>query len=243
MKKYSVDPKIFWEEKILKWEEGRYFLKRGDKHSLLESSANFLSNSLRFRMKMAMDLLRPHIEGKRVVELGCGSGLLTKLIIDAKVQSYLGIDITESAINLARQRSQINGIKAKASFQIGSINSLPLPPADIYFSLGLLDWLTDDQLSFLFTNTMKADFLHSFSEKRISLSQSLHRFYAQLAYGKRTGAYIPRYFSVDEIKRLSIKKNQRSFFIIRNSKLNFAAIMTSLPEKERSNANHYSVCR
>jgi hypothetical protein len=53
MKKYFVDPKIFWDEKILKWEEGRYSLKQGSKHSLLESSANFLSNSLRFRMEMA----------------------------------------------------------------------------------------------------------------------------------------------------------------------------------------------
>jgi 2-polyprenyl-3-methyl-5-hydroxy-6-metoxy-1,4-benzoquinol methylase len=244
MKNHPVDPKKFWEQKILKWEKGRYALEKEKKNPLLEIIADHLSHSLRFRMEMTMDLLRPHVSGKKVLELGCGSGLLAKAMINAGAESYVGIDITESAIQIAQQRTQLDGIGDQVQFQVGSVGSILFPQADIYLSLGLTDWLTDDQLLQLFQNIKSgANFLHSFSEKRFSFSQWLHRAYVQAAYGWRTGSYIPRYYSADELQQMVEKHIQSSLFVVRNPELSFGAFITSLPNKGGSNAHRYTMCR
>src|SRR2546430_945199 len=99
-----IDPQQFWEDKILRWEADRY--GRSAHSSWLERVASRLSGSLRARLALAESLLRPHVAGRRVVELGCGSGLLAAPLVEAGAASYLGIDIARSAIASARCRSR-----------------------------------------------------------------------------------------------------------------------------------------
>jgi len=224
----DVDPKTFWEEKILHWENGRYE-KKTQKASFLEAIADWSSNSLRFRIEVTGRLLAPFVAGKQVVEIGCGSGLLTEGLLAAGAASYTGYDIAETAIGSAKARADEKGFSDNVHYQVCGVSNLPPFGADIVFSLGLLDWLTDAELDALFRASGSADFLHAIAEKRMSLSQYLHRLYVQVAYGHRTGAYRPRYYRVSEMENLIHPYNQSLIHVYRDRRLSFGALVSSLP--------------
>lgn len=224
----STDPKAFWEEKILTWEEGRYE-PRKSKGGLLERIADASSRSLRYRIKAAVDLLEPHVKGKSILEIGCGSGLVAQRFIDLGASRYEGIDIAESAIAIAKQRQRERGWSDRISFRVDTVASMSPVGAEIAFSLGVLDWLTDQELETMFEKQGKAHFLHAIAEKRFSLSQFAHRAYVQVAYGHRTGSYRPRYFRAAEIARMAARHRPGPFYAFRDSRLSFGALISTYP--------------
>lgn len=224
----TVDPKQFWEKKILTWERGRYDAPR-EGATLLESVANRSSGSLRFRLDITRQLLAPYVAGKHVVEVGCGSGLLAMDILDKGAASYTGYDIAEIAVTEARRRVEGTKSGQRARFEVCSVMELPKLEADIVFSLGLLDWLTDEELDALFKATGSSDYLHAISEKGRSLAQWLHRAYVHLSYGRRTGSYVPRYYSVAWLEPLIQRHNPADVNVFRHPSLSFGALVSSLP--------------
>jgi SAM-dependent methyltransferase len=224
----NVDPKQFWEDKIITWEEGRYE-PRKTKGGLLEKIADNASRSLRYRIQVGVELLKDHVKGKTVLEVGCGSGIVAQKFIDFGATRYVGIDIAENAIKIANERKAKEGWGDNIQFQVGTIGDMPPVKEDIVFSLGVLDWLTDAELETLFQRQGKADFLHAIAEKRVSLSQYAHRAYVHVAYGRKTGAYRPRYFPASHIAKLGAKNRQGPFYAFRNPQLSFGALISSFP--------------
>jgi SAM-dependent methyltransferase len=224
----TVDPKAFWEEKIATWEEGRYE-PRKSKGGILEKIADASSRSLRYRIQVGVELLKDHVKGKSVLEVGCGSGLIAQKFIDAGATRYVGIDIAKNAIDIANKRKADLGWSDKISFHVGTIVDMPPVKEDVVFSLGVLDWLTDAELETLFARQGKADYLHAIAEKRVSLSQYAHRAYVHVSYGHKTGAYVPRYFPAAKIASLSAKHRPGPFYAFRNPKLSFGALISSFP--------------
>jgi len=224
-----VDPKQFWEDKLLTWEQGRYG-KPERPPGLLEWIANRSSISLRYRVAITPELLEPFLAGKRVVELGCGSGLLAAKLIEYGAASYLGIDIAETAIRKARESH--GGRDARIAFAVGGVADLQPLAADLVISLGLFDWLRDDEIANVFAKSGAADFLHAIAERRPGIQQWLHRAYVQLAYGYRTHSYRPRYFTCAHIEALAIATVPRRLYVYRNRRLSFGALISSLPVGE-----------
>jgi SAM-dependent methyltransferase len=221
----AFDPKQFWEGKLLAWEQGRYGgpdRPRG----LLEWIANRSSMSLRFRVAITPELLRPYLANKRVVELGCGSGIMARKLIEYGAASYLGIDIAESAIETARTRY---GNNPKVRFLACSVADMPPVSSGLVISLGLFDWLTDDEITGVFRKSGSSDFFHAIAELRPGIQQWLHRSYVQLAYGYRTDSYRPRYFKCDHVRRLATVAINRPIYVFRSWRLSFGAIVSSLP--------------
>ena len=224
----SVDPKAFWEDKILSWERGRY-QRVQTSGGLLERIADASSRSLRYRIRIGVELLAPHIKGKSILEVGCGSGIIAQDLISAGASRYLGIDIAENAIAIANRRKAELGWGDEITFKVGTIRELPPVQEDVVLSLGVLDWLTDEELEILFQRQGKAHFLHAIAEKRNTLSQLAHRAYVQVSYGYRTGAYRPRYFKASTIAALARKHQPGPFYAFRNRQLSFGALISSLP--------------
>jgi len=224
----SVDPKAFWEDKILSWERGRY-QRVQTSGGLLERIADASSRSLRYRIRIGVELLAPHIKGKSILEVGCGSGIIAQDLISAGASRYLGIDIAENAIAIANRRKAELGWGDEITFKVGTIRELPPVQEDVVLSLGVLDWLTDEELEILFQRQGKAHFLHAIAEKRNTLSQLAHRAYVQVSYGYRTGAYRPRYFKASTIAALAGKHQPGPFYAFRNRQLSFGALISSLP--------------
>lgn len=228
MTKDAVDAKAFWDGKILGWERDRYGAE-GAAGSALERVASRASTSIRFRLAFAGAWLAERCAGRRVVELGCGSGLLAEDLIAARAASYRGFDIAPAAVEAAEARIRRAGLDGRAAFAQARIAALPRLDADIVFSLGLLDWLDLDEIDHLFAVSGKAAFLHSISERRASIKQWLHKAYVHLAYGHRTGAYVPKYFAVDEIAAIARRHGHAEMYVYRDRRLSFGALLSSTP--------------
>src|SRR5207245_11269297 len=117
---------------------------------------------------------------------------------------------------------------ARMQFQVSNVADLPSLSADLIVSLGLFDWLTDDEIAAVFRQSGKADFLHAIAERRPGIQQWLHRSYVQLAYGYRTDRYRPRYFSCDDIKALADANGHTALYVYRHWLLSFGAMISSL---------------
>ena len=227
----NIDRRAFWEKKILTWERDRYS-EGTSQTSLLERVAGWASESLRYRISFARKLLTPHVVGKRVVELGCGSGVLAQSLIEAGAREYHGFDIAINAVEEARRKAETAGLGGGVHFEQLDVAGLPPLEADVVFSLGLLDWLSNGEIDHIFRMSGNADFLHSISENRFSMTQWVHRIYVQVAYGLVTKGYVPRYFSVDEIIEIAGQNTRRPVAVHRDPRLRFGALLTSLPDRE-----------
>ena len=96
-----TNPRTFWNNKILNWEAGRYGEREGVRKSILERLADRSSSSLQRRQQLAVDLIARHVKGRCITEIGCGSGLLAERLISAGAESYVGVDISDVAIEAA----------------------------------------------------------------------------------------------------------------------------------------------
>ena len=223
----EVDRGKFWNQKILEWENDRYD-DRVMRSSFLEVFAFSAGKSLRHRMQYARKLLAPVCSGKRIVEFGCGTGRLAASLIEAGAQHYLGIDISSEAIDAARDRALNDGINERANFLVSDILSAPPGQADIVFSLGLIDWLSDHEIEALFSKFSDADYLHSFSEERSTISQRIHKAYVYLAYGHRSKNYVPSYHESDKLKSIAAHSAKKQALVYRHPKLSFGTFLTNL---------------
>jgi len=217
----------FWNGKILNWEAARYDREVG-KDQWLERIATRSSHSVRYRMERAKTLLIPRVKDRVIVELGCGTGRLAEPLLAAGAKHYIGIDFAPSAIEQAQNRIATQGLSSQAEFQVQSIDQTtpPSSPA-LVFSLGLLDWLNDEQLAFLFQKWSGIPFLHSFSERRLSPGQWLHRLYVYLAYGHRSQGYSPRYYSAAKLIELAQRSGAVTPSLQRDPALSFGTFLLS----------------
>lgn len=237
MKKFNehvLDTKEFWNQKIRQWEIGRY--QNSNFGGLLEKIANYSSSSLRQRLRLSAFILRNHIKSKTIVEVGCGSALMAGWLIDNGAKNYIGYDIAEAAIENGKKLYQNSKYGSQIKLickPIMEMNSLK--KCDVIFSLGLLDWLKDEELDKLFNIGKDAHYLHAISEKRFATTQFLHRAYVHFSYGFRTNGYVPRYFTVEEIKSIVNLMNTKNMNIYRDRRLSFGALLSSLPLPSKIN--------
>lgn len=219
---HPIDPKSFWNAKILGWENSRYSASSGTP-GLVERIAGRVSTSLRFRLDAAVELLAPHLPGRRVVELGCGSGLLAERLITLGAASYQGYDLSEAAIDRARQRAD----GPRVSFDVAAVGELPAQGDSLVFSLGLFDWLTPAEIAHVFAIGHDGDYFHAVAERRHSVEQLIHRAYVHLSYGRRTG-YAPRYHSMAEIDALLRRTGLPPAKVHRHRRMRFGIFVTDL---------------
>src|SRR5690348_586778 len=76
-----------------------------------------------FPLEYAYHLLGD-VRGRRVVDFGCGSGA-NSVHLALRGASLAGLDISESLIQLARQRLAANGVERTARFVVGSAHDTP----------------------------------------------------------------------------------------------------------------------
>ena len=222
-----IAPADFWNARILGWEESRY-APAAVAPTLLEGIAARASSSVRFRLHAAVALLAPHLRGRRVVELGCGSGLLAQKLMALGAAGYLGIDISPVAIARARERAAAASSDAAVRFAVGAVADLePLGDA-LTFSLGLFDWLTATEIDRVLAVGAAGPYLHAVAERRRSAQQLVHRLYVHLSYGRRTG-FAPRYHPIAEIAAAVRRHHALPPNVFRDPRMSFGVFVTDLP--------------
>ena len=88
------------------------------------------------------------VNGKRVVDFGCGSGANTALLVKRGAHVW-GIDISEDLLRLAQRRLAVSGRGGEATFIAGSAHDMPFPDAsiDVVFGIAILHHLDLDLVS------------------------------------------------------------------------------------------------
>lgn len=67
-----------------------------------------------------------NISGERVLDLGCGTGWFSVILAQRGAQVE-GIEISSVAVDIAKKRSEINGVKDRVKFQCMSFYDLDFP--------------------------------------------------------------------------------------------------------------------
>jgi 2-polyprenyl-3-methyl-5-hydroxy-6-metoxy-1,4-benzoquinol methylase len=223
----TQDKVQFWNNKILGWEQTRY-AGNTEGEAVLEKLVKGGGGSVRNRLHIAADLLRPHLRGKTLLDVGCGSGLLFHCLAGCGAARFIGIDLAPAAVEKARTLAA-QTLLEPATFLSGSACDLSLPDFDIVSGLGVLDWFSDDEMDRFFTRIRGKRFLLSISERRRSVSQFLHRFYVFIAYGWRIRAYTPRYDDTASIITRLEAHGFANIQVIRDRRLSFGVLLHNLP--------------
>jgi ubiquinone/menaquinone biosynthesis C-methylase UbiE len=84
---------------------------------------------------------------RAIVELGCGTGRLAASLLEATTASYLGLDVSDTMVSLARERLAPFGVRAQVQASEGGMK-LPLATGscDRVLSAYVLDLLSEDDI-------------------------------------------------------------------------------------------------
>lgn len=170
-----MNSKGYWDNKIIEWENStRKF--RGV--PFIEKFASRFRQPLKHRLNVSLDILQPFVKDKVVLELGCGSGFFGfELYNRLKPRHITGIDFSSKAIERAQKIAREKNLTDKFEFLEGNITSAALPQADITIGLGLLDYLTSEEIKNLFDRMKSSYFLFSFAEKKVCIRRYAHILY------------------------------------------------------------------
>lgn len=174
----TVNIKNYWNNKIIEWEDS---MKEGSNVSFIERLASYFRNPVKLRAEMCMNILKQFVNNKTVLELGCGSGSFAFKLYDlGKTKHITGVDISSNAIKRAQRICMDKNIMNAFTFLEGDVISTTLPETDITIGLGLLDYLTLEEITLLFNNMRSKYFLFTFSEERVLLLRYAHILYLWL---------------------------------------------------------------
>jgi SAM-dependent methyltransferase len=178
----------FWNQKIINWEQSKYA-----PHKFFDFNINVKS-----RRKWAVDFLLQHGRGKKVLEIGCGSGGILNDLTGAGFASYHGIDFSAVAISAAKERKIT--LPFPVNFSVGSMQDIANEEYDLFFSLGLIDWLDQSEIDALFRANRNTIWLHSYSSSDFSILRKIHETYVYLKYGRKNQAYVPKYWTDKQMR-------------------------------------------
>lgn len=66
---------------------------------------------------------KPIFKGKRVLDIGCGSGIVSCLAVDSEADFVVGVDINPDAIENSKLNAQKLGVESKTDFRLGDLFS------------------------------------------------------------------------------------------------------------------------
>jgi SAM-dependent methyltransferase len=98
-----------------------------------------LRPGLRRRRRLAVETVRGY-GSPRVLDVGCGSGRIGELVLDAGASYYVGVDFSEPMIELSRER--LGRFGDRVELITADFSEAPLDGAfDVVLALGLFDYL------------------------------------------------------------------------------------------------------
>lgn len=157
----------YWEKHLLSWEASAYY-----KEGLAEAgwwdrlSTLFRGDAMYERMRHAIEIIEPHIQGKTVLDIGCASGRFPFQLIQTGAAKAYGVDISSDAIKIARSRARELGLGANLEFSIADVvrPNKPLPRVDLVTALGVIEYFDRKDLAAFLGNLQTRYFLLDFPD-------------------------------------------------------------------------------
>lgn len=220
----------YWDKKIRIWSETSY--EKTPQAGLSNKFFSKVRSSVDARMHTALEVFQPYVEGKTILDLGCGVGLLGFALIEMGCERYVGIDISQVAVDEAAAMARGKSLGGKMEFRCANLLSLEsFPEADITVGLGMLDWFNLDDVERIIEKLRGRKIVLTFSEQDNSLSEIIHRFYlVKRLQWQNKGVYAYHFRRV-EIDTLLARQGFENVKYIKNRQMRFGVLFHNLNEK------------
>jgi SAM-dependent methyltransferase len=157
----------YWKEHLLSWEASAYYKDTQHKANLWDSlSTIFRGDAMYVRMNAALELLKPHLFGKLVLDVGCASGRFAFQLLKAGALKVYGVDISPDAIQVAEEHRIQAGLKDRLEFSVTDIvhPDTPLPKSDLVTALGVIEYFDARAMSAFLGNLQTEYFFLDFPD-------------------------------------------------------------------------------
>jgi cyclopropane fatty-acyl-phospholipid synthase-like methyltransferase len=215
----------YWEEHLQSWEASAYYKEGQQKAGWWDRlSTVFRGDAMYVRMNTALELIQPHLGGMTVLDVGCASGRFAFQMIKAGAKKVYGTDISNEALELAKQHSAELGLQDKTEFSTMDIvqPNTPLPQVDLVTALGVIEYFDAQDMAAFLGNLRTKYILLDFPDlgrKKEFPTWLLRQVYIRVH--RLPGVYL---YSLDEFAKIAepfgfanlrvIKKNQ--FYYVTN---------------------------
>lgn len=217
----------YWEDHLLSWESGAYF-REGQKDATWwdKLSALFRGDAMYVRMSAALELIRPHLAGKTVLDVGCASGRFAFQMIQAGAAKIYGTDISAEALKIAATRGAELGLRDKLEFFPSDVvqPGAMLPQADIVTALGVIEYFDPEAMSAFLGNLRTKYILLDFPDharKKEFPTWVLRQVYIRA--NRLPGVYL---YSLDEFSQLAEPRGFKDLRIVKSRNFYY---VTNLP--------------
>lgn len=87
--------------------------------------------------RLTLAMMAPHMKGKDVIDIGCGSGILTLASVLLGAKSACGIDIDEEALSHAKENALLNELEETVTF-VHSGNHVSKPLGGVVLLMNMI---------------------------------------------------------------------------------------------------------
>jgi SAM-dependent methyltransferase len=157
----------YWKEHLLSWEASAYYKDTPHKANLWDRlSTVFRGDAMYVRMNAALELLKPHLSGKAVLDVGCASGRFAFQLLHAGATKVYGVDISPQAIQIAEEHRARAGLTERLEFSVADIvhPDTPLPESDLVTALGVIEYFDTRTMSAFLGNLQTEFFFLDFPD-------------------------------------------------------------------------------
>lgn len=86
--------------------------------------------------RLTLAMMAPHVKGREVIDIGCGSGILSLSALLLGAQCVWGLDIDPEALVHAQENARLNGLESQVQFlQTADFSHLPPSGAVIVMNM------------------------------------------------------------------------------------------------------------
>jgi ubiquinone/menaquinone biosynthesis C-methylase UbiE len=188
----------------------------GNKESVLNGAVNRLfRKSMRLRFEYTLRGCQP-IEGKSVIDIGCGPGHYSIRLAKMGAQSTLGLDFAAGMVEIAKENAERAGVGSRCQFLLGDFLSYP-PDGKFDYAvvMGFMDYVEQPEaiLDKVLAITKEKAFFSFPAEGGILAWQRKWRYRNRCKLFLYTADDLTRLFAGRKCNKYEIQKISRDFFV------------------------------
>jgi cyclopropane fatty-acyl-phospholipid synthase-like methyltransferase len=218
----------YWESHLESWEASAYFKEGQEKANWWDRlSTIFRGDAMYVRMQTALELIKPHIKDKTVLDVGCASGRFAFQMIEAGAQKVYGTDISAEAVAFANQRAKELNLQNQLEFSVTDVvqPNTVLPQVDFVTALGVIEYFDAKDMAKFLGNLRTKYILLDFPDlgrKKEFPTWILRQVYIRV--NRLPGVYL---YSLDEFAKIAAPFGFTNLRVINKNQFYY---VTNLPE-------------